>query len=219
MHDKLKVGIVDFLNSRPLAWGFLRGELEDRFDAVYLPPAGVADLLAAGEIDAGMVPSIEILRIPDLEILPGPCIAATREVRSVLLLSRVPFSAVETVAADVNSRTSQSLVQILLADVFGVDARLTPTAPDPAGVPVGFDAALVIGDPALRVERDGFHVIDLAAAWRELTGLPFVFAVWAVRSRARRDGLAADLHESLAPSARPGVNGVGIPSVCRQCRG
>ena len=198
MADRLKVGIVDFLNSRPLAWGFLRGDHRDACEAVYLSPARVADGLAAGELDAGLVPSIEVLRIPGLEIVPGVCVAATHEVRSVLLLSRVPLARVERVAADENSRTSRALVEILLADVYGVDAELVSSPPRPEGVPEGFDAALVIGDPALAVRRGSFHVIDLAGAWRSWTGLPFVFAVWAVRAGVDRSRLEERLRSSLA---------------------
>ncbi|MEE2777014.1 MAG: menaquinone biosynthesis protein [Acidobacteriota bacterium] len=194
---RLKVGVVDFLNSRPLAWGFLNGELDASCEAIYAAPSRVADLLAAGDIDVGLVPSIELMRIPGLEILGDTCVAATHEVRSVLLLSRVPLAEIETIAADSSSRTSQTLVQILLADLHGVEAALTQWAPEPRGVPDGFDAALIIGDPALRVDRESYEVIDLAEAWRDLTGLPFVFAVWAARAEARRAGLAADLRASL----------------------
>ena len=210
-----KVGIVDFLNSRPLAWGFQRGDLDDRYEAIYAPPSRVADLLAAGEIDVGLVPSIEVLRIPGLEIVPGTCVAATHEVRSVLLLSRVPVSEIQTVAADCNSRTSQALVQILLADRYGIEAALTPGEPDPRGVPVGFDAALIIGDPALRIDRDSYEVIDLAQAWRDLTGLPFVFAVWAARGEARGDDLEADLRGSLE-AGLAAIGEIGAAAAQRQ---
>ncbi len=193
----LKVGIVDFLNSRPLAWSFLAGDFEDLFSAVYTSPARVAELLAEGEIDIGLVPSIEVLRIPDLEILPGPCVAATREVRSVLLLSRGPLAEAQRIAVDTSSRTSVALLHILLAELYHLEIELEPAPPCAAGVPPGYDGALIIGDPALKVDRRLFEVVDLAAAWRELTGLPFVFAVWAVRREKRKPGIEQYFERSL----------------------
>jgi chorismate dehydratase len=181
MKSPLRVGIVDFLNSRPLAWGFLQGSFGDAVVASYHPPARVADLLAAGEIDVGLIPSIEVLRIAGVSIVPGTCVAATREARSVLLLSRGPIDSVRRIAIDRNSRTSVALTRILLAEVWKIEPELVVQAASPHGVAEGFDAALLIGDPALRVDRSPFEVVDLAAAWRSLTGLPFVFAVWAAR--------------------------------------
>ncbi len=200
MESPLRVGIVDFLNSRPLAWGFLQGSFGDAVVATYHPPARVADLLAAGDIDVGLIPSIEVLRIAGVSIVPGTCVAATREARSVLLLSRGPIERVRRLAIDRNSRTSAALTQILLSEVWKVEPELVVQAVSSCGVAEGFDAALLIGDPALRVDRSSFEVVDLAAAWRSLTGLPFVFAVWA----ARKDLAAGDLGPLFDRSLREG---------------
>ena len=181
MTPPLRVGIVNYLNSRPLAWSFLRGTAGEGIEAVFLPPAGVADSLASGQLDVGLIPSIEVKRIPGLEILPGPCVAATREVRSVLLLSSCPASEIRRLALDENSRTSAALVQILLREHHGLEPDIVPAAPDLQTMMAEADAALIIGDPALQVDRSGFIVHDLAAEWRRLTGRPFVFAVWAKR--------------------------------------
>jgi chorismate dehydratase len=178
----LRVGIVNYLNSRPLAWSFLRGTAGGGIEAIFLPPAQVADLLATGQLDVGLIPSIEVARIPGLEVLPGLCVAATREVRSVLLLSRCPESEIRRLALDENSRTSAALVRILLRELHGVEPECVAAAPDLDSMMAVADAALMIGDPALAVDRTGFLVHDLAAEWRRLTGRPFVFAVWAVRS-------------------------------------
>jgi chorismate dehydratase len=179
---KVRVGIVDYLNSRPLAWDFLTGRVPDRFVATYQSPASVADGLRDGKLDAGLVPSIEVQRIPNLRVLPGPCIAAQEEVRSVLLVTRVPVEKVGLVAVDENSRTSAALVRIILSDRYGCEPRFRRTRPRVIEMLTEADAALVIGDPALEVSTTGeYRVLDLAAEWRSLTGLPFVFAVWAVR--------------------------------------
>jgi len=178
---KLRVGIVNFLNSKPLAWGFLKGHHADLFAPSYHPPAMVARLLAQGNLDVGLIPSIEVQRIPNLRVLPDMCIAARHEVRSVLLVSRGPVEDIRRVALDQNSRTSATLVRILLKERCGLDPEYLHDRPDPERMLSEADAALIIGDPALRVDRERYRIIDLAAEWHELTERPFVFAVWAVR--------------------------------------
>lgn len=178
---KLRVGIVNYLNSKPLAWGFLKGHHADLFAPSYHPPALVARLLGQGSLDVGLIPSIEVQRIPNLRVLPDMCIAARHEVRSVLLVSRGPVEEIRRVALDQNSRTSATLVRVLLRERYGLDPEYVHERPDPERMLGEADAALIIGDPALRVDRERYRIIDLAAEWHELTGLPFVFAVWAVR--------------------------------------
>jgi chorismate dehydratase len=204
--QRLRVGIVHYLNSWPLAWSFLAGAAPRGTQAIYLPPAGVADGLAAGELDVGLIPSAELQRVPGLAVVPGLCIASQHEVRSVLLVSRVPPREIRSVALDESSRTSAVLVQLLLAERHGVRPEVAPFRPDLPAMLDTADAALLIGDPALRVDRRGLHVVDLAAEWRSLTGLPFVFAVWAtaagVESRAAAAGMPALFAASLAAAER-----------------
>ncbi|HEX6899961.1 MAG TPA: menaquinone biosynthesis protein [Thermoanaerobaculia bacterium] len=178
---KLRVGIVNYLNSKPLAWGFLKGHHADLFAPSFHPPALVARLLGQGNLDIGLIPSIEVQRIPNLRVLPDMCIAAKHEVRSVLLVSRVPIGEVRRVALDQNSRTSATLLRILMRERWGLDPEYLHERPDPERMLAEADAALIIGDPALRVDREKYEIVDLAAEWNALTGLPFVFAVWAVR--------------------------------------
>ena len=177
----LRVGIVDYLNSRPLAWSFLADRATEDIRSCFLSPAAVADRLRRGELDVGLIPTIELQKIPRLSVVPDLCVAATREVRSVLLLSRVEPGKIRRLALDENSRTSVALVKILLRDLYAVEPETTTVAPDPGQMLADADAALIIGDPALAVDRDAYVVLDLAAEWRRLTGKPFVFAVWAVR--------------------------------------
>ncbi len=166
-------------------------------EPVFRPPAQVAEMLAAGEIDVGLIPSIELQRIPDLQVVPGLAVAARHEVRSVLLVSRRPLGEVRSVALDLNSRTSAALVRILLEDAYGVSAEYRQAEPDLDAMLAQSDAALIIGDPALHIDRDPYRIFDLAHEWRKLTGHPFVFAVWAVRRGVERPGLAKLLRESL----------------------
>ncbi len=197
MGPPLRVGIVHYLNSRPLAWGFRRGRLGDGYDVRYLPPAAVADGLAEAELDVGLVPVIELQRIPGLRALPGPCVAATREVRSVLLISRREIAAIRRVSLDENSRTSAVLVRILLREAYEVEAEYVQAPADLEAMLSQADAALLIGDPALRVDRRRYRVLDLAAEWRRLTGHPFVFALWAVRAGVSLPELDRPFRESL----------------------
>ena len=178
---KLRVGIVNFLNSKPLAWGFLKGHHADLFAPTYHPPAMVARMLGQGNLDVGLIPSIEVQRLPQLRVLPDICVAARHEVRSVLLLSRCPPEEIRKVALDQNSRTSVALLRILLRERWNVDPEYLHERADPERMLAEADAALLIGDPALKVDRDRYLVHDLAGEWHALTGLPFVFAVWAVR--------------------------------------
>ena len=162
-----------------------------------MPPSEVADRLASGDLDVGLVPSIELQRIPSLQLVPGLCVAATREVRSVLLVLATAVEKIERVALDINSRTSAALVEILLRDRYGLQPKTFRMAPDVDAMLSEAEAALVIGDPALKVDRSRHRVLDLAAEWRELVGLPFVFAVWAVRETVEAPGLTECLQASL----------------------
>ena len=116
-----------------------------------------------------------------MSVLPDMCVAARHEVRSVLLVSRGPVEEIRRVALDQNSRTSATLVRILLRERYNLSPEYLHERPDPERMLSEADAALIIGDPALRVDRERYHIIDLAEEWNALTGLPFVFAVWAVR--------------------------------------
>ena len=203
---KLRVGIVNFLNSKPLAWGFLKGHHAALFAPSYHPPSLVAQLLAQGNLEIGLIPSIEVQRIPNLRVLPDMCVAAHHEVRSVLLVSRVPIQEVRRVALDTNSRTSATLIRILLRERWGINPEYLHERPDPERMLAEADAALVIGDPALKVDRERYLITDLAAEWKELTGLPFVFAVWAVRPEVE----IPDLPFYFKSSLRYGLSSLDI---------
>jgi chorismate dehydratase len=208
----LRVSLVDFLNARPLTWGLL-----------HEPPAGVAvsrdlpsacaDKLARGEADVGLIPSIEYQRIPGLRIVPGLGIAASSEVRSVLLVSKVSREKIRSVELDPASRTSAVLTRILLKRMYGlqpeyrsrgtedgrrktkrVPASSSPVSPLPSTGAA--DAALIIGDPALKTRLNGHVVLDLAAEWRAFSGHPFVFAFWAVREHVATPEISACLRRS-----------------------
>lgn len=162
-------------------------------------PSECADRLEAGEADVGIVPAIEAARL-GLETVPGCAIACRGEVRSILLISKVPFERIETLAADSNSRTSAALARILLERRYGVSPAVTTRAPDLDAMLAGADAALMIGDAALRIDTAAlpFRWLDLGVEWWELTGLPMVFAIWAARPGIASPELAAAFGDSLA---------------------
>lgn len=178
------LSIVDFVNAWPLSWGFLRG-LVPGVESIRDVPSACADRLHRGEVDGGLVPVAELarMRTPSLEAVRGLGIAARREVRTVLLVSKVPVPEIRSVALDAASRSSAALVRLLLEEKHGCRAAYHPGPSDLDELLRHHDAGLLIGDPALALDPArlaGREVVDLAADWREWTGLPFVFAVWAV---------------------------------------
>jgi chorismate dehydratase len=177
---RLKVCAVSYLNTVPLVWGMLHGEQQGLFDLLFRVPAECARMVAAGEADIGIIPSVELLG-RDLGIVPGVGIACRGAVRSILLVSKPPAEGIRTLAADVSSRTSVALARVILARRYGVEPTVVQRPPDLAAMLGEADSALIIGDPALRIDPETapFHVYDLGSEWMELTGLPMVFAVWA----------------------------------------
>ena len=183
-----------YLNSAPLVWSFLHGsrrrEVRLLSDAA---PARCADMLARGQADAALVPVIEYQRLPEVAVVPGVCVGARREVRSVVLVTRgAELRDVRSISLDTSSRTSAALVEIIFREFLGRAPRLKASAPDVQAMLAESDAALVIGDPAMTFPREGLRVYDLAALWREHTGLGFVFAMWMTRADADASALAVD---------------------------
>ncbi len=180
---RIRVSFIEYLNSVPLGWSFLKGPQRDIFDLSLAVPSECADQLARGDADVGLIPAIEYQRIPDLRIIPDISISSRREVRTVLFASKAPLHEIRSIALDSSSRTSIVLLRIILESFLGLsDIEYHPHEPDPERMLNRFDGALIIGNPAFRVPRDRFLLHDLAREWYRFTGLPFVFALWAVRS-------------------------------------
>lgn len=158
----------------------LHGPQRGLFDLDFQIPAACADKVASGAADIGIIPSFELTR-QNLEVIPGAGIACHGPVRSILLISARPAAEIRRLAVDSSSRTSVQLARVLLARRFGAEPELIPHAPDLDAMLRLADAALIIGDPALRIDpaRLPYHVYDLGREWVEMTELPFVFAVWA----------------------------------------
>lgn len=178
----LRVASVHYLNADPLTWGFEHGSVRRFVQLSKHAPSRIPDLLLSGEIDVGLIPSIEYQRIDGLEILPGMGVGSSGRARSVLLVSPRPMESIRSVALDGSSRTSAALLRIVFAHrrISGVEFSEHP--PALRNMLVDHDAALIIGDPALTSDSTGLRVWDLGAEWHDITGLPFVFAVWAKRT-------------------------------------
>jgi chorismate dehydratase len=192
----VRLGAVSYLNTRPLVEGLdARPDVALRFDV----PARCADLVEAGEVDLGLVPIIEYARhADDYAVVPDVSIASRAAVDSVALFTRRPIEQVRTIALDVSSRTSAGLTRLLCARLWRIRPAFVPAAPDIRAMRASADAALLIGDPALFLDPASVDAqkIDLGLAWRELTGLPFVWAVWSGRLGAASPATCRLLYEA-----------------------
>lgn len=223
---KLRISIVEFLNTAPLVWGFTDGPLAGKYELLFAVPSQCAEDLRAGRADVGIIPSIEYQRMDDVVALPGMAIASKQEVRSLLVVSKVPIELAKTVALDTNSRSTVGLARILSRRHWNIDPEFIDMPPDPDAMLARADAALVIGDPALRLRlkvdalqakvpgTDGccccggeddeqpikgvetLFMYDIAQQWREMTGLPSVLAIWVARRGVLTPEIAADFQAS-----------------------
>jgi len=191
--SRLKISAISYLNTAPLMWDFEHERVGEQFDISHTIPSACAEALRAGTADIGIIPAAAYASIPDLVIIPDVAIAARRAVRSILLVSRMPAQRsskehwtkhVRTVALDHSSMTSVALTKILFAKWLGGEREYRSMAPNLEAMLGACDAALLIGDPALQVDRTRYATLDLAEEWIARTGKSFVFAFWAVRKQA-----------------------------------
>ncbi len=180
--NKIRVGIVNYLNTRPLLYGLERSsalpEMELRSDY----PSRLAQLLIRDEIDLGLVPVATLAERPDFIRVGYHCIASEGPVASVCLFSNVPLSAIKTVWLDYQSRTSVMLLRILFREYWKLPVRFAETAVADYLTQIQGDCAgLVIGDRALEQRSRFPYVYDLAEAWKQFQQVPFVFAAWVAR--------------------------------------
>jgi chorismate dehydratase len=204
--SKLRISIVEYLNTAPLVWGFTNGPLAGKYDLSFTVPSQCAEALRRGDADVAIIPSIEYQRMEGMVALPDMAIAAKHEVRSLLVVSKRPIDRAKRIALDTSSRSTAAMVRILAKEHWGIQPEFIDAAPDPAEMLKNADAALVIGDPALRISLKmeamagktpgggdccqgdpddmpvpGFETIfvyDMTYQWREMTGKPAVLAIW-----------------------------------------
>jgi chorismate dehydratase len=188
---KIRIALVHYLNAAPLGWAFIHGSFRENFEVFPSSPANCADQLARGEADIGVIPSIEYQRIPGLRIIPDISIASLGRVRSILMIKPRGKSVIHSVALDTSSRTSVTLAKILLSSKMGIHPEYVSCPPDLDYMLERCDAALLIGDPALKVRLEDYDITDLAEEWVEWQQKPFVCAFWACRKDA---SLPSDLN-------------------------
>jgi predicted solute-binding protein len=220
----LRISIVQYLNTAPLVRGFTHGPLRGKYQLSFTVPSQCAEALRSNQADVAIIPAIEYQRIQNLVILPNLSISSKKAVRSLLLISKMPVRDVARIALDRSSRSTQALTRILCRKWWGIkpeffeaDSHLPPMLQHA-------DAALLIGDPALRIalaadsgarrDRTGLltcagavagcpemaelFLYDIVEEWRALAGLPAVLAVWAGRRNAITPEVARDFQDSLA---------------------
>jgi chorismate dehydratase len=219
---KLRISIVQYLNTAPLVWGFTNGPLAGKYDLSFTVPSQCAEALRTGAADIAIIPAIEYQRIPGLVVLPDLAIASQNRVRSLLIIAKKPIEQVRSVALDRSSRSTQALTRILAAEHWKIEPEFFETEPDLRVMLEKADAALLIGDPALRVSvaiekkstvspqgravcqattlgmtsAEIFHIYDVVGEWRKFTGLPAVMAIWAVRPEVVTPEVLADFNAS-----------------------
>ena len=215
---KLRISIVQYLNTAPLVWGFTSGPLRGKYDLSFTVPSQCAEDLRSGRADVAIIPAIEYQRINDLAILTDMAIASKKQVRSLLIIAKKPIEQVKSFALDAGSRSTQTLTRILCAEKWKIAPQFFESQPDLPAMLRQADAALIIGDPALRIavgiekeSRPGaegqticpaatlgitsaetLYVYDVVGEWRSLTGLPAVLAVWAAWRDVATPEVAAD---------------------------
>src|ERR1035437_1843528 len=220
--SRLKISAISYLNTAPLMWDFEHGQAGAGvdFDISYTIPSACAEALRAGTADIGIIPAAAYATVPDLVIIPDVAIAARRAVRSILLVSKVPVNQlskrVRTVALDTSSMTSVVLTKILFAKWMGGARDYKPMAPDLDAMLGACDAALLIGDPALQVDRTRYFTLDLAEEWVARTGKSFVFAFWAIRQQVLAGRNAGAIAEVFQKSRDHGLSPKNLETIAQE---
>ena len=178
LDKRIRIGAVSYLNTRPLLYGLKRSGLMERIELVEEYPSRVAEMLLNDEIDVGLVPVAIIPQLKEAHIITDYCIGTEGEVASVALFSEVPMEQVTTVLLDYQSRTSVNLAKLLLKEYWQKEVVLEDAREDFRSRISGTTAGIVIGDRALEQRNTSAYCYDLGLAWKNYTGLPFVFAAW-----------------------------------------
>jgi chorismate dehydratase len=195
-------------------WDFEHPQAGDLFDISYTIPSQCAAELQNGKADLGIIPSAAYAVIPELSILSGVAIASTQAVRSILLVSSKPMSDIRTVALDSSSLTSVALTRVLFQKYWGGQRKFSSAPPDLESMLAQHDAGLLIGDPALSVDRSRYYTWDLAEEWIRFTDKPFVFAFWAVRDQAVKE-FSLDLGKIFQKSRDHGLELHNLKQITR----
>ncbi len=200
-----RISASSYSNTAPLVWSFLYGQNHGKVEIILdNAPARSAELLAQDRVDAALVPVIAFQQIDGVRLIPDVCVGAHECVRSVCLVTRgEELQDVRSAALDTSSKTSVVLTKIIFREFLGFEPTWHDAAPDIDAMLTGSDAALIIGDPALRLsalsdQNSALRAFDLAEIWHQHTGLGFVFAMWMTKRETLDIDFAAARDEGLA---------------------
>jgi chorismate dehydratase len=202
--NSLRISIVQYLNTAPLVRGFTHGPLRGKYQLSFTVPSQCAEALRSDDVDIAIIPAIELQRIDNLVVLPNLSIASKKSVRSLLLVSKKPIQEARRIALDRSSRSTQALVRILCVKHWHITPEFFEAAPVLTAMLQQADAAVLIGDPALRLSLESTPIqtplffYDVVEKWRRLTSLPAVLAVWAARPNVVTPEVVRDFQDSLA---------------------
>lgn len=183
MDKKIRVAAVSYLNTKPLIYGFENGDMAEKIELIFDYPAKIAEMLQDGTADIGLIPVAAIPKLKEYYIISAFCIGASRPVASVCLFSDVPLNEITKILLDYQSRTSAALLKILFKDYWHLNPVLTGTEEGFQEHIKGTTAGLIIGDRALKQRKRSKYIYDLAEAWQQMTGLPFLFAAWVANKK------------------------------------
>jgi chorismate dehydratase len=176
---KIRVGIVNYLNTKPLIYGLERPPISEQIELIGAYPSKLADMLINDEVDLGLIPVAAIPQLPSWHVIGHHCIGAEGEIASVCLFSEVPMPEIKKVLLDYQSRSSVALLKWLMKEYWGIHPEIVQATDENYRDEItGTTAGLVIGDRALQQRKISTYIYDLGSEWRSITGLPFVFAAW-----------------------------------------
>ncbi len=177
--QKIRVGIVNYLNTKPLIYGLERKPISEMIDLIGAYPSRLAQMLKNDEIDIGLIPVASILELSSYHIVGNYCIGTEGEIASVGLFSEVPMKEIKKIYLDYQSRSSVELLKWLITESWGIHPEIVQAEDEDYRSDIhGTTAGLVIGDRALEQRKISTFIYDLGSEWRSITGLPFVFAAW-----------------------------------------
>ena len=188
--ERLKIAIVHYKNTLPFEWGLCRKGIDKLHELHFGSSATCAEQVTSGTVDMGIIPVAALFDNPHLDILLPYCIAGERTIRTVCLYSELPIEQTQRVWLDYESRSGVLLAKVLLTQYWGLRPTWLDAQPNYEREIQGSTSAVMIGDKVFEMEkREGLYVYDLCKIWRDWTGLPFVFAVWAGRNTIHPESL------------------------------
>ena len=195
--NKIRVGVVNYLNTKPMMYGLERMPVREKMELVPDYPANVARDLLEGRIDLGLIPVAVIPSLQEHHIVGDYCIGTEGEIATVALFSEVPMDEIKRVYLDYQSRTSVALCRYLMKESWGIDPEIVDASGEEFRDEIrGSTAGVVIGDRAFEQRRTSTFIYDLGSEWKAITGLPFVFAAW-VSNKPLDEDFVREFNEAL----------------------